>query len=113
MTEAKHIPSPEFIVEGIFAYSLHEIPWRNGTKTHTNEYAFTLHYDERHGVKREDAEALVKAMVQAPEILECLKKLYFSVYGGNSTSLEDCMNRSMETDEFEQRIVSVIKKATL
>lgn len=51
------------------------------------------------------------AAASAPELLEVLTELYMAVYGGNSVSLEDCINRSVKTDAFEQRIVSVITKA--
>lgn len=44
------------------------------------------------------------------EAIEVLGELYFSVYGGNSASLQDCLNRSVKDDLFEQKIVSLLTR---
>lgn len=45
------------------------------------------------------------------ELLEALETMYFNEYGGNSTSIDDAMNRSSKNDPLEQKIIAVIKKA--
>lgn len=117
MTEAKHTPTPEFIIEeGVFAYSLHDIPCTNGRTTKSNEFWFQLNYDKRHGVKREDAEALVKAMVVAPKLLEaCINALKCIDHIGDILNEMDAVEP--ETEEFTAPLIEsireAIKKATL
>ena len=52
-----------------------------------------------------------KLYCAAPQLLEALEELYMSVYGGNSVSIEDAMNRAPKTDVFEQKIIAALKLA--
>lgn len=40
---------------------------------------------------------------------EVAGKMYMTLYGGNSVSIEDAMNRAPKGDQFEQEIISVLR----
>lgn len=47
------------------------------------------------------------------ELLEALKEMYMDVYGGNSKTVEEAILRSPKTrSDFEQKIISLIQKAS-
>lgn len=60
---------------------------------------------------RDMAKSTAKLFHAAPDVLIQLIKLYTAVYGGNSVSLSDAINRAPKNDLFEQEIIEAIKKA--
>lgn len=57
--------------------------------------------------------ANARLIAAAPELLEVLKDAYIAMYGGNSTSFEDAVNRiPKNATDFEKKIVAAIKNAT-
>lgn len=45
------------------------------------------------------------------ELVETLGQMYFAEFGGNARSLEEAMERAPKDSEYEQKIISIIKKS--
>jgi len=59
-----------------------------------------------------DYDKLLSRQSTMQEMLHALKDCYMTMYGGNSINIEDAIRRAKHADDFENRIISVIKKAT-